>query len=153
MPGEPPSFKRAKRATSLPSDVKQARRKAAAVAQPVADEPLPLARKLVALAREQQHAFEIGAREQFDWITLRRTEVTERLSRLVAASVLVSDADAAVIAGLRDELGEVDEGLITRLDAARRAASTRQRTFLKARKSIDSYLTLGPRHGFFDKRQ
>lgn len=119
----------------------------------LANEPLPLATKLVALAREQLSALDRGANEQYEWICLRRNEVTERLSRLVAASIEVSPDDAAAIAALREELLKVDAELMDRLTAARSDAALRQRRFLKTRKAIGSYLTLGAPRAVFDKRQ
>jgi len=115
---------------------------------------VPLARKLVGLAQEQQRALDLGAREQFEWIALRRDEVTESLSRLLAAEVQVSDEDAEVLKQLHDELLATDRHMQEQLRAQMSRTSAEQRSFTKARKVLGSYLTLGPRRsGLVDKRQ
>ena len=115
---------------------------------------VPLARKLVGLAQEQQRALDLGAREQFEWIALRRDDVTESLSRLLAAQVQVSDEDAEVLKQLHDELLATDRHMQEQLRAQMSRTSAEQRSFTKARKVLSSYLTLGPRRsGLIDKRQ
>jgi len=115
---------------------------------------LPLAKKLVGLAKEQRNALELGAGEQFDWIALRRDEVTERLSRLLAANTPVSPTEAATLGQLRAELLAVDGAMEAQLRAKIAEVSGRKRVFRRGRKAVGAYLAQGSdRSGLFDQRQ
>ncbi|HEX6512486.1 MAG TPA: hypothetical protein VF157_09325 [Chloroflexota bacterium] len=118
-----------------------------------AGEVLPLARKLVGLATEQHRALEFGTKEQFDWITLRRDEVTQRLSRLLAAHVQVSPEESAALQQLRTDLLAVDDAIQTRLKRQRAEADKRRRGFSRTRKAVGSYVSLGPRQSSFLDKQ
>jgi hypothetical protein len=120
---------------------------------PEAEGVLPLAQKLVGLAQEQRHALELGAREQFNWIGLRRNEVTDRLSSMLAAGTQVSEADAAALLELRTQLLKVDGTMEQHLQAEIQKAAGRGRNFARARKTVGSYLQLGPRRGFLDTQR
>jgi hypothetical protein len=111
---------------------------------------LPLAEKLVDLAHEQQNALVIGAREQFNWIALRRDEVTDRLSALVAAGICLKGSDAEQLGRLRGQLLEVDQAMQSQLVGELRKAASVRRKFVRSRKAVGSYLQAGPRRGFLD---
>jgi len=133
----------------------RARRRPSRIPQGAAgeDDVLPLARKLVDFAREQHRALGIDAHEQFRWITLRRDEVTERLSRLLAASVSVDAEAAAELEHLRIDMLALDAAMGQRLRAQLADAAARRRNFGRVRKSLSSYLNAGPRRGFIDTQR
>ena len=121
---------------------------------PPPDQPtelMPLARKLVGLAREQRNALQHGAREKYRWIWLRRNEVTERLSRLLAARVPVEPEQAAELLALRDDMLAVDKDIEQLLRGALAEVDTKRRVFARSRKAIGSYLSSGPRRRLFDQ--
>jgi DNA gyrase/topoisomerase IV subunit A len=124
-----------------------------AISQVSEDAVVPLARKLVALAKEQQHALELGAREQFDWIAVRRDDVTERLSKLLAAEVQVTAQEADELQELRGQLLAIDASMEGRLSAQMEALSAERRSFSKARKALGAYLASPRRRAVVDKRQ
>ena len=113
---------------------------------------MDLARKLVGLAKEQQRALGIGAKEQFSWAGLRREQVTERLSRILASQPPVSAEEAAELEALRAELLEIDGAMSEQMKAQLKELATRQRVFNRNRKALNSYLSAGPRRGFFDQQ-
>jgi hypothetical protein len=157
MRGAPLCRRLARKVISLVSERRQGRRSPAngdvAVAE-AADGLLLLARKLVGLAQEQQRALEIGAGEQFDWITLRRDDVTARLSSLLASGVVVSAEDSAALIQLREDLLATDAGTEKRLLALREETATQRRNFGRNKKALSSYLQVGPRRtGFLDQQQ
>ena len=122
-------------------------------AAPDPKDVLPLARKLVGLAQEQQRALELGAQEQFEWIALRRDEATERLSRLLAAEVEIPPEDAEVLKQLHDELLVADGRMEEQLRTQMARAQTKQRSFGKARKALGAYLASSSRRpGLVDER-
>lgn len=117
------------------------------------EQVLDLARKLVGLAKEQRRALEIGAREQFSWAALRRGEVTDRLSRLLAAQAPVSEGEGAELERLRSEMLVVDDAMQQLMKLQLKDLATRQRVFIRRRKALGSYLSTGPRRGFFDQQR
>ena len=141
----------------MPSSETRQRRPAARRAGPSPGQSeeglIDLARKLVGLAKEQQRALGIGAKEQFSWAGLRREEVTERLSRILASQPPVSAAEAAELEALRGELLEVDGATSQHMKAQLQELATRQRVFNRNRKSLNAYLSAGPRRGFFDQQR
>jgi hypothetical protein len=115
---------------------------------------MPLARKLVGFAGEQQRALELGAHEQYSWAGLRRNDVTERLSRLLAASVTVTPEQAAELDALRAEMLAIDRLMEQQLRRELEQARKRQRVFSRTRKVLSSsYLNAGPRPSMLDQQR
>jgi hypothetical protein len=112
---------------------------------PDADSPLALARKLVGLAAEQKDALDRGAAAQFDWLSLRREEVTARLVAIAQAGAQATAAEAAHIGKLQRKLAQLDAGMqveLRRRMAAAREARGQVRRFKKA---VAPYYQAGPR--------
>jgi hypothetical protein len=115
---------------------------------------MPLARKLVGFAGEQQRALELGAHEQYSWAGWRRNDVTERLSRLLAASVPVTPEQAAELDALRAEMLAIDRLMEQQLRRELEQARKRQRVFSRTRKVLSSsYLNAGPRPSMLDQQR
>lgn len=106
---------------------------------------MPLARKLVGFAREQKRALDRGANEQFSWAGLRRDEVTDRLSRLLAGNVAVTDEQGAELAQLREQMLALDAAMEQRLRTTIEEANKRRGEFARTRRALSAYLTSGRR--------
>ena len=115
---------------------------------------LDLARKMVALAREQRDALQrAGANSQFDWLRLRRDEVTAALQ--ASSPGLYLDGEARdEVERLRQELlaldADMEAGLLERMSQVQHARAEVRRSTRAAR----SYLTPGPRRpSFIDQKR
>jgi len=121
---------------------------AARAAAPV----LPLASKLVALAKEQQEALVRGTTGQFDWLALRRDEVTAQLQQLATAAPLLAAEHATEIERLRHELQRIDGESQTFIREQLNQVRTTRGAVRRFQRAVSPYLTAGPRvPSFVDK--
>ena len=104
---------------------------------------LRLGRKLLALARDQHSAIEIGARSQFELLSERREAVTAALLQLSRAGL--SDPERAVMADLQRQLAEVDARMQAAVRERMAGLQTARKQMLRFRRAVSPYLTAAPR--------
>lgn len=106
--------------------------------------PLVVARKLVAIAGEQRDALQRGATTQFDWLTLRRAELTEQLQAFRVEPSETGD-EAADFARLRDELASIDSTMEQTLRVRMAQANQGLGQLRRFQKAVAPYFQSGPR--------
>ncbi|MHB8620191.1 MAG: hypothetical protein ACYDAG_11600 [Chloroflexota bacterium] len=117
-------------------------------------EVMALASKLVALAREQFDALERGTSGQFQWLVLRRQEVTERIRCWSAGGGVLTAEEQAIADDLRAELAEVDAAMEEKARASLIEVKRSLIALRRSSKALTAYLTRGPGvPSYVDKRR
>ena len=130
------------------------RRGKKARALPSSEPALALANKLLAFAREQESALDRSATTQFDWLVLRRAEVTSKLEAVVASGVQLEAEESSVVAALKEDLAAVDRRMEKRVQGMLRQAQDVQTALRRSRRGLSGYLHEAPRvPSFVDKRR
>jgi hypothetical protein len=106
---------------------------------------LRLAAKLVGLAREQSDALTRGSTGQFDWLVLRRDEVTAQLQQLSASAPPLDEVAIRRLQRLQQELRQVDAETQAFLQGRLAQVKTARNAVRRFHRAVSPYVTAGTR--------
>ena len=114
---------------------------------------MELARKMIGLAKEQRDALARAAVSQFDWLVLRRQELTDQLPRQVAPGSVPPEPVQRELAALAAELAELDKEMAGLVKGRMNEIRAGQAAIRRTERALSGYLDRGPRPSTFVDRK